>query len=290
MVSLNIYKNSTNKFGRKTAFIIENEIKDQDQSIPKFIGILTQVFCTFGPNLVILAWTGDELSCRQGQNGVTFDFEVKFDLEGQGQSPSKTIGILTKVFYTYGPNLVILAWTGDELSRGQASDYRTDGRTHRQTQATTIPEGQNWPRVKMLLLLGKPTTGEILSPGPIGPMEFLWPASWKLFKGSNIHLAKSEMCLTEKLTNGAVKKFHLSKPIVIILLWQKNNTLFSSGLRNMVGWRKMNMERKWRCHDSWWIRYFNKSIPQSPTPTPTLITFFGYGHFVSELVDALYSL
>ena len=22
---------------------------------------------------------------------------------------------LTKVFYTYGPNLVILAWTGDEL-------------------------------------------------------------------------------------------------------------------------------------------------------------------------------
>ena len=31
----------------------------------------------------------------------------------------KTIGILTKVFYTYGPNLVILAWTGDELSRGQ---------------------------------------------------------------------------------------------------------------------------------------------------------------------------
>ena len=81
-----------------------------------------------------------------------FYFEVKFDLEGQGQSPPKTIGILTKVFYTYGANLVILAWTGVELSRGQASDYRThrrtDGRTHRQTQATTIPECQNWPRVK----------------------------------------------------------------------------------------------------------------------------------------------
>ena len=152
MVSLNIYKNSANKFIRKTGFKIENEIEDQDQSISKFIGILTQVFCTFCQNLVILAWTGDELSCREAQNGVTFDFEVKFDLEGQGQSPPKTIGILTKVFYTYGPNLVILAWTGDELSRGQASDYRThgrtDGRTHRQTQATTIPEGQNWPRVK----------------------------------------------------------------------------------------------------------------------------------------------
>ena len=78
---------------------------------------------------MILAWTGDELSYRQVQNGATFDFEVKFDLEGQGQSPPKTIGIFNKVFYTYGPNLMILAWTGDELSRGQASDYRTHGRT-----------------------------------------------------------------------------------------------------------------------------------------------------------------
>ena len=46
---------------------------------------------------------------RKAQNGVNFDFEVKFDLEGQSQSPPKTIGILTKVFYIYGPNLVILA-------------------------------------------------------------------------------------------------------------------------------------------------------------------------------------
>ena len=130
MVSLNIYKNSANKFGRKTGFKIENEIEDQDQSIPKLIGILTHVFCTFGLNLVILAWTGDELSCRQAQNGVTFDYEVKFDLEGQGQSLSKTIGIITKVFHTLGQNLVILAWTGDELSREQAHDWRTDGRSH----------------------------------------------------------------------------------------------------------------------------------------------------------------
>ena len=151
MVSLNIYKNSANKFGRKTGFKIENEIEDQDQSIPKLIGILTHVFCTFGPNLVILAWTGDELSCRQAQNGVSFDFEVKFDLEGQGQSPPKTIGILTKVFYIYGPNLVILAETGHELSRGQAKGWHTRTDTHTQTQATTIPEGQNWPRVKMYL-------------------------------------------------------------------------------------------------------------------------------------------
>ena len=81
-----------------------------------------------------LAWTGDELSRRQAQNRVNFDFEVKFDLEGQGQSPRKTIGILTKVFYTYAPNLVILAWTGDELSRGQTW-WRTDGLTDGRTDA-----------------------------------------------------------------------------------------------------------------------------------------------------------
>ena len=120
----------------------------QAQSTPKTIVILTKVFCTSGLNFMVLAWTGDELSHGQAQNGVNFDFEVKINLEGQGEPPPKTIGILTKVFYIYGPNLVILAETGHELSRGQARDWHTDGHTHRHTQATTIPEGQYWPRVK----------------------------------------------------------------------------------------------------------------------------------------------
>ena len=41
--------------------------------------------------------------------GVNFDFEVKFDLEGQGQSPHKTIGILSKVLYIDDSIMVILA-------------------------------------------------------------------------------------------------------------------------------------------------------------------------------------
>ena len=102
----------------------------QTQSTPKTVGILTRVFCTSGPNFVVLAWTGDELSREQAQNEVNFYFEVKFDLEGQGQSPHKTRGILTKVFYIYGPNLVILAETGHESSRGQAKGWRTHTDTH----------------------------------------------------------------------------------------------------------------------------------------------------------------
>ena len=67
------------------------------------------------------------------KNWVNFEFEVKFDLEGQGQLPPKTIGILTKVFCFSGPNLVILAWTGDKLSCGQASDWYTHTHTHTDT-------------------------------------------------------------------------------------------------------------------------------------------------------------
>ena len=46
----------------------------------QIIGILTKVFFTPGPNVVILAWTGDELLCQQAQNGVSLDFWLKFDI------------------------------------------------------------------------------------------------------------------------------------------------------------------------------------------------------------------
>ena len=120
-----------------SGFEIENWIEDQFQSSPKFVGIWPVLRCFFVPNLEIVTSIGGELWHAQAQNGVNFDFGVQFDLEGQGQSLPKTIGILTKVFFTYFLNLVILAWTGDELSRGQANAYcthrRTDGRTDTQT-------------------------------------------------------------------------------------------------------------------------------------------------------------
>ena len=65
--------------------------------------------CIFVPNLEIVTSIGGELWHGQAQNGVNIDFGVQFDLEGPGQLPPKTIGILTNVFCTSGPNLVILA-------------------------------------------------------------------------------------------------------------------------------------------------------------------------------------
>ena len=49
-------------------------------------------------------------------------FSVKIDLVGQNQLPRKTIRMLTKLFNTSGPNLVILAWMSNELWLRQAQN------------------------------------------------------------------------------------------------------------------------------------------------------------------------
>ena len=59
-----------------------------------------------------MSYCADKL---QALSWVKSDFEVKLDLESQGWSPHKTTRILTKVFYTFRVNLVILAETVDEL-------------------------------------------------------------------------------------------------------------------------------------------------------------------------------
>ena len=90
--------------------------------------------CIFVPNLEIVTLIGGELGHGQAQNGVNFDFGFQFVIKGHDQLSHKTIGILTKVFHISGPNLVILAETSDELSRGQAMiDARTDTHTDRQS-------------------------------------------------------------------------------------------------------------------------------------------------------------
>ena len=92
---------------KSTGFEIKNGSEVQGCSSSKSIGILTVVQCIWDPDLEILPSICGDFLAQQAQNGVNFDFEVQF--EGQGQSSHKTIGILTKVFYTSGPNLVILA-------------------------------------------------------------------------------------------------------------------------------------------------------------------------------------
>ena len=47
---------------------------------------------------------------------------------------------------------MIIALTADQLSHRQTC-WHTDVRTYRQARATTIPGGQNWPRVKMQIIM-----------------------------------------------------------------------------------------------------------------------------------------
>ena len=115
MVSLNIYKptqmnNEMQILSKKQVWY---ETEHHGQSRPKSIGTLTVLRCIFGQNLEILTSIGGDLSRRQAQNGVNFDFSSSIWPWSSRSIAQKTIEILTKVFYISGPNLVILAWTVD---------------------------------------------------------------------------------------------------------------------------------------------------------------------------------
>ena len=54
--------------------------------------------------------------------GQILSLNLNLTLKVKINHPRKQKGILTKVFFTYGPNLVNLAWTGDKLSRRKTND------------------------------------------------------------------------------------------------------------------------------------------------------------------------
>ena len=92
-------------------FEIKNVIEDQTQSIPKSRETLTMLRCIIGPNLEILTTIGGDL-----WRGQTHDLKLGYIL-------ALKLNLTLKVKATYGPNLVILAWKGDE---DQLGDGLTD--------------------------------------------------------------------------------------------------------------------------------------------------------------------
>ena len=57
----------------KNSTFIKCDFEGQGQLPPNIIEIVTKLFCTSGPNLVILASMGNELWCGQAKNGVNSD-------------------------------------------------------------------------------------------------------------------------------------------------------------------------------------------------------------------------
>ena len=104
--------------------------------------------CICAPNLEVVTSIGGELWHGQAQNGVNFDFEVE-SITPQNNKDLNQVPL--HLWSKFGdPSLNgwwVIARTSSWLRHG-----RTDGHTHthRQMQATTISEGQSWPRVKMV--------------------------------------------------------------------------------------------------------------------------------------------
>ena len=68
-------------------------------------------------------------------------FKLHLTLKVTVDRPQKTIGILTKVFYTSGLKR-LMSYGVDKL----VIDGQTHAYIYTHTQVTTIPEGKNWPR------------------------------------------------------------------------------------------------------------------------------------------------
>ena len=89
----------------------------------------------------------------QIQNWMKIDFKVEFDLVGNGRLSSETIGTLTEVFCTFGPNMVILAWMGTSYRADKLMiDTRTDTLVHKNagndnTQMPKVASGKSAPSI-----------------------------------------------------------------------------------------------------------------------------------------------
>ena len=77
------------------------EVKFNVVQAPNQQDLSSGQMCFWGLNLQTLPSICEELLVGQARNRVNFEFE--------SQSPHKTKGILAMVFYTSGPNSVILA-------------------------------------------------------------------------------------------------------------------------------------------------------------------------------------
>ena len=103
-----------------------------------------------GEYVLTKKWKKRELWCGQAHNEV--NLYLKLNSIWPRKSRSIAPQILTEVFYISDPNFVIRALTGEELSCiCWHTDWSTDVLTHRQTQATVIPGGRNWPLVKLII-------------------------------------------------------------------------------------------------------------------------------------------
>ena len=114
------------------------------------MGTISKLVCIFCKNVVALAWMDGELWHGQAQNEVTLAFKLNFTLKVKANCPKNNRDLNQVVLHLlckFGGSSLnawwVMAWK--KLGVDGRTQRWTHKHTHRQMQATTIPEGQNWP-------------------------------------------------------------------------------------------------------------------------------------------------
>ena len=132
-----------------SGFEIKNWIEDQFQSGPKLVGIWTVLRCIFvefgNCNFNwwwVMAWTSSKW-------GKFWFWSSIWPWRSRSITPQNNRDLNQGLLHPWSkfsdPSLN--GWWVVARTSKCLPHTRTDGHTDRQTQATTIPEGQNWPRV-----------------------------------------------------------------------------------------------------------------------------------------------
>ena len=113
------------------------------------VWILTVLRCLFGPNLVILAWTADGVMVRKSSKwGKIWLSSSILPWRSRSIIPKNNRDLNQGVLHLWSkfadPSL------NERWVIVRTSSWLTHTDTDPQTQPMTIPEGQNWPRVKTL--------------------------------------------------------------------------------------------------------------------------------------------
>ena len=130
----------TQSLEKNNWFEIKNKTEDRGQSIPKSIGTLTVLICIFGPNLEILNAISGDLSRIQTHKlkwGKFWLWSEIWPWRSRSIIPQNNTDLNLGLLHLWS-KFVILAWKGDDLSRGQTwwrTDWRMDGQTDRRTDA-----------------------------------------------------------------------------------------------------------------------------------------------------------
>ena len=100
------------------------------------------VFCTSGPNLLIIEWMDGELWCGQAQNGVNLDFQVKISPQNNRDLNQGLLHFWSKFGDPSLKGSRVIARTRKWLTHRQTHTHTDAGNDN--TRKPILASGKNW--------------------------------------------------------------------------------------------------------------------------------------------------